>query len=155
MAVDRKFEVTYPTMDRLVRRPIKIDNTALLNPNSTSPLALCDGELVKFTATGTVTRATAATEPAFFCIDDRGDTGVQASRKLSVIQGGGGFSCKTVFFNAGLTTVGAPVMWGSVTVESLSRSGLIAHTGSNIVIGYVIGLSALNNSKLEVFVTCN
>jgi hypothetical protein len=154
MSVDRKFEVIAPSLDRLVRKPLEVANTSLLNPNSTSPLALVDGELVQI-STGKWDRASSATAPAFFSIEDRGDYGVQASRKLSVIAGGGSFWCNTVIFNSGLTTAGVAVMYGAVTIEGLSRAGLIAHTSTNLVLGYVMKPAAINNSKLQVFVTCN
>jgi hypothetical protein len=87
-------------------------------------------------------------------IDDRGDTGVQASKKLTAIQGGGGFLCDTVVFDTAIVTRGVPVMYGAVTLEG-SRAGLIAHTGSNIVIGYTMKVAAENGGKLQVFVTLN
>lgn len=148
--VDRKFAVLHPTLDRLCRPALKIDNTALLNPNSTSPLALVDGELCQLTATGTVTRATDEAKPSWFCIDDRGDTGVQAARKLTLIMAGGAFIANTVLFNSGLTTVGAKVMFGSVTIDVAGRAGLIAHTGSNVVVGYVLKVAAANGGLLQI-----
>jgi hypothetical protein len=153
MAVDRKFEIVRPTLDRLVRVPLEVANTALLNPNSTSPLALCDGELVQLDSSYKWARASDAAKPSFFVIDDRGDTGVQAARKLTAVMAGGSFLANTVFFNSGLTTVGTAVMYGDVTVESQTRAGLIAHTGSNVIIGYVTKLAAVNNSKLQFICT--
>lgn len=153
MSVDRKFSIVRPTLDRLVRMPLEVANTALLNPNSTSPLALVDGELVSIDTTGKWARATAATVPSFFCIDDRGDYGVQASRKLTAIVGGGAFIADTVIFDSTLTTLGTALKWGTVTVESLSRSGLVAQAGSGIILGYIMKVSAINGGKLQIVQT--
>lgn len=155
MSVDRKFEVVRPTLDRLNRAPLDINNVALLNPNSVSPLALVDGELVAMVAGGKLDRASDGTVPSFFSIDDRGDATVQATRKLTVIMGGGSFLCNTVIFDSSLGTRGAKLQQGTVTVESLSRSGLIAQSGSGLILGYVMKLPSENSGKLQVFVSFN
>lgn len=149
MSVDRKFEVLRPTLDRLCRAPLEVANKALLNPSSTSPLALVDGELVSLDSTGKWIRTTSATIPAFFNIEDRGDTGVQASGKLAAIVGGGSFWANTVIYDDTTLVVGSPLMWGTVTVESLARSGVLLRTGSNLILGYVLKLPANNGGKLQ------
>ncbi len=148
MAVDGKFEIIRPTLDRLVRVTCEVANTALLNPQSTSPLALVDGELVQLTSLGKFQRATDATKPSFVSIEDRGDTGVQAARKLSAIMCGGGFQANTLIHaSSGLGTPGIPLKYGSVTVEGLSRAGLVAHDSTNIVLGYLLKAAADNGGK--------
>jgi hypothetical protein len=155
MSVDRKFEILRPSLDRLSRLPLEVANLGLINPQSTSPLALVDGELVQIDIAGKWARATDATKPSHVAIDDRGDYGIQASRKLTAVVGGGHFIANTVLFNSGLTTIGTPVKYGSVTVESLARAGLVDQAGSGIILGYVMKVSAANGGKLQVLWTFN
>lgn len=149
MSVDRKFNIVRPTLDRLVRMPLEVANVLLLNPNSLSPLALVDGELVQIDTAGKWARATDAAAPSFFCIDDRGDYGVQATRKLTAVIGGGSFLADTVLFDSALTTIGTAVKWGTVSIEGVSRSCLVPQSGSGLILGYVMKPSAINGSKLQ------
>ena len=153
MSVDRKFEVLRPTLDRLVRTSIEVGDLGLINPLGVTPVPLVDGELVQMVG-GKLVRATDAARPSFFSLEDRGDAGVQATRHMAAIVGGGGFWINTVLFNAGLTTEGAPVGLGSVTIEGVARAGLIAHA-TGIIIGYVMKPAALNGGRLQVLVTAN
>lgn len=152
-AYDRKFEIITPSLDRVPRASVEVADAQLLNPLSTSPVALIDGELVTYDATGKLIRASSATVPAFFCIDDRGDYGVQASRKLSFCATPGqGFVANTIVFDPALNSLGAALMGGAVnaaSVGSLARWGLIAHTGSNIKLGFVLKLPAINRGLLQ------
>lgn len=154
MSVDRKFEVLRPTLDRLVRASLEIGNLALVNPLGITPVPLVDGELVQLVG-GKLVRATDGAKPAFFQIDDRGDIQNQASRKLSIICGGGAFWVNTPLFDAALTTEGAPVKVGSVTIEGQARAGLVAQGGTGIILGYVMKPAALNGGLLQVYVTAN
>lgn len=152
MSVDRKFEILRPTWDRLVRASIEVGQLGLVNPLGVSPIPLVDGELVAMVG-GKWVRATDAAVPSFFQLEDRGDIGVQATRKMSAVVGGGGFWINTVLFNSGLTTEGAPVKLGSVTVEGVARAGLVAHAGSGLLLGYVMKPAALNGGRLQVLIT--
>lgn len=154
MSVDRKFEVLRPTLDRLVRASIEVGNLGLINPVGVSPIPLVDGELVQMVG-GKWVRATDAALPAFFNLEDRGDAGIQATRKMSAIVGGGAFWINTVLFNAGLTTEGVAVKLGSVTIEGVARAGLVAQAGTGLIIGYVMKPAALNQGRLQVMVTRN
>lgn len=154
MSVDRKFEVLRPTLDRLVRASIEIGQLGLVNPLGVSPIPLVDGELLQMVG-GKWVRATAVDQPAFFNLEDRGDVGPQATRKMSAIVGGGAFWINTVLFNAALTTEGAPVKLGSVTIEGVARAGLVAQGGTGLIIGYVMRPAALNGGRLQVLVTRN
>lgn len=155
MSVDRKFEILRPSMDRLSRLPLEVANLGLINPTSTSPLALVDGEVVQIDTAGKWARATDATKPSHVVIDERGDYGIQASRKLTAVVGGGNFIANTVIFNSGLTTLGTPVKFGSVTIETLARAGLVDQAGSGIILGYVMKVAAVNGGKLQVLWTFN
>lgn len=149
---DRQFEVVRPSLDKLTRANLEVADTALLDPQSTSPLALIDGEFVQENGNYKLVRATSTTRPAYAVIDDRGDTGVQASRKLSILRVGG-YEANTIVFDPTLITLGAPVMIGSVTLGGGARAGLIAHTGVNFVIGYITRLAASNGGRLRFLQT--
>lgn len=155
MSVDRKFEILRPTLDKISRLPLEVANLGLISPNSTSPLALVDGELVQIDTAGKWARASDATKPSHVVIDERGDYGVQASRKLTAVVGGGHFIANTVIFNSGLTTIGTPVKYGSVTIETLARAGLVDQAGSGIILGYVMKVATANGGKLQVLWTFN
>lgn len=150
---DRKFEIILPTLDRLSRMPLEVADLGLINPQSTSPVPLIDGELVFVDSTFKWARATDAAKPSFFVIEDRGDYGVQASRKMSAITSPGvGFWADTVVFDTALTTLGAQLMLGTVNNTlsgSVNRSGLVAHTGTNIKLGWVTRLAAVNGNRLR------
>lgn len=152
---DRKFAVVQPTLDRLSRKTLEVSDTRLLDPNNVAVVPLIDGELVFVDATYKWIRATDAAKPSFFTIEDRGDYGVQASRKLSAIMGGGAFECDTIVYNTGLTTLGAGVQLGTVNNSlsgSVNRSGLIASAGG-LVIGYVMRTAATNGGLLRILQT--
>lgn len=155
MSVDRKFEILRPSLDRLSRQPLEVANLGLINPSSTSPLCLVDGELVQIDATGKWIRATDADKPSHVVIDDRGDYGIQASRKLTAVVGGGHFIANTVLFNAALTTVGVAVKFGTVSIEGQNRAALVAQAGSGLILGYVNKVASANGGKLQVLWTFN
>lgn len=147
---DRKFEIIMPSdYATLYRSSVSVADLSLLDPLSTTPPALVDGELTAINSTGKLIRATDPTALSFFYFEDRGDYGVQASRKAAIIRIGG-FVANTILFDAALTTVGAAVMHGDITTaDGLTRRGLVAHTGSNLVIGYVTKTAANNGGRLQ------
>lgn len=152
---DRKFEVIQPTLDRLVRKPLEVADRLLLDPTSTSPVALIQGELVQLDGTYKFIRAATFSQPSFFSVEDRGDYGVQAARKLSAIMGGGAFECDTIVYNTALTSVGAAVQAGVVNNSlsgSVNRAGLVASAGG-LVLGYVTRPAATNGGLLRILQT--
>lgn len=155
VSYDRKFEVIQPTLDRLVRKPLEVADLRLLDPTNVAVVPLIAGELVQLDSTYKWIRAATFTQPSFFSVEDRGDYGVQASRKLSAIMGGGAFECDTIVYNTGLTTVGAAVQAGVVNNTlsgSVNRAGLVASAGG-VVLGYVTRVAALNNGLLRILQT--
>ncbi len=154
MSIDRKFEVLRPTLDRLVRASIEIGQLGLVNPLGVSPLPLVDGELLQMVG-GKWVRATNPALPAFFNLEDRGDVQTQASRTMSAIVGGGACWFNTPIFPASLTTEGAPVKLGTVTIEGVQRAGLVAGGGAYLVIGYVMKPAQANGGRIQVLVTRN
>lgn len=154
---DRKFEVIQPTLDRLVRKTLEVEDLRLLDPTGGggAVVPLIQGELVQLTSVYKFARASSPTVPSFFSIEDRGDLGPQASRKLSVIMGGGAFEADTIVYNTGLTTLGAAVQMGTVNNAlsgSLARAGLVASAGG-IVLGYVTRTASLNGGLLRILQT--
>ena len=152
---DRKFAVVQPTLDRLVRKPLEVTDTRLLDPTNGSVVPLIDGELVQLTSDYKWNRGSDTSKPAFFTIEDRGDYGVQASRKLSAIMGGGAFECDTIVFDTALTTLGAAVEAGAVNNSlsgSVARWGLVAHS-AGIIIGYITRPALGNNGLLRILQT--
>ncbi len=146
---DRQFEVVAPDLSMLYRKPLEVADLGLLDPNSTSPVPLIDGEFVQLNAAYKYIRATDTAQLSYATIEDRGDYGVQASRKLSALFIGG-YEADTVVFDAGLTTLGAAVMHGDVTVGAATRRGLVAWTAApNIIIGYVTRTAATNGGRLR------
>jgi hypothetical protein len=150
---DRKFEIVLPTLDRLSRMPLEVNDLGLINPQGTSPVPLIDGELVFLSSTGKYIRATDPTVPSFFVIEDRGDYGVQASRKMSAVIGPHGFVANTLVFDpVTVTTLGQALMLGTVNnaaVGSVNRAGLVAQTGTNRRLGFVLRLPATNRNLLQ------
>lgn len=152
---DRKFEVIQPTLDRLIRKPLEVADLRLLDPTSVAVVPLIAGELVQVDSTYKWIRAATAAQPSFFSVEDRGDYGVQAARKLSAIMGGGAFECDTIVYNTGITTVGAAVQLGTVNNAlsgSVNRAGLIASAGG-LVLGYVTRPAATNGGLLRILQT--
>lgn len=148
---DRKFEVLFPSLDRLVRRPLVVANTGLVDPNGTSPVPLIDGEFVAIDTNEKYIRATDPTKLAYACIEWRGAYEVQSSKRMSALAVGG-YIADTIVFDTGLTTLGAAVMIGTVNntnVGSVNRTGLVAQTSTNLVIGYVVKLAASNGGLLR------
>lgn len=152
---DRKFDIIQPTLDRLMRKPLEVANLGLLNPTGTSPVPLIDGEIVQMDASYKWARGTDATKPGFFCIEDRGDYGVQASRKLSAILGPTFEADTVVFDDVGIVTLGMALMAGAVNNAlsgSVARWGLIP-AGVGITLGYVTRLPASNGGRLRFIQT--
>jgi hypothetical protein len=148
---DRKFEIVRPSLDKLTRASLELANPLLAGPTPASGVPFIPGELVTFDATYKLIRATVDTAPSYFVIDDRGDTGVQASRKLSVVMLGT-FEADTIVFDTTLTTLFTPVKLGTVnnaTIGGVNRSGLVDQAGSGIILGYITRVAASNGGRLR------
>lgn len=149
---DRKFQILFPSLDRVVRQNLEVSDLGLINPTGTSPVPLIDGELVIMDANNKWVRATDPALPSFHVIEDRGDYGVQASRKMAVCASPGqNFQAETIVFDTALATLGQALMLGTVNntaVGSVNRAGLVARTGSNIKLGFVLRLPSGNRNLL-------
>lgn len=137
---DRKFEITRPTLDRLVRDAGRvIANAQLLDP--TYSLSIVDGEFMQLDSTGKIIRSADASKPSFACIDDRGDTGIQVTKRLTLLMGGS-YQAKTRIYADALAgaAFGTALDIGTVNSAqsgSVNRTGLVAHT-SGLIHGYVL-----------------
>ena len=148
---DRRFEVVRPSLDKLTRATLEVSDTRILDPNSTSPVALIDGEFLQEDATYKLIRATDAggslLRPSFATIEWRGDAGVQAGRKLATLMHGS-YTADTAVFDTALTALGAKLQVGAVTIGGLARCGLIAAT-TGFVIGYSTRVAGSNGGRLR------
>jgi hypothetical protein len=150
---DRQFEIAAPTWDRVIRLNRTVADPLLLNPNSTSPLAVIDGEYMGLDANGKLVRATAA-GLGFPYLEDRGDTGVQVHRKPAVVVGPSGYVAKTVVYTDGLVAAafGAKLELASFTAANSrlggARMGLVAFS-AGVVIGRVFKSPASLTEKME------
>jgi hypothetical protein len=151
---DRQFEVVRPSLDKLTRMSLEVADTRLLDPNETAVVPFIDGEFAQVDANYQWVRAADAARPSSAIIEWRGDYGVQAARKLSVLRCGG-YEADTIVFDAALTTLGAGLGLGTVNnaaVGSVNRAGLIA-VGGNLIIGYVTRVAANNGGRLRFLQT--
>lgn len=151
---DRKFEIVRPSLDRLSRHPLEVADVRLLNPTATAVVPLIDGELVQTNSENKWVRAATVAAPSFFVIEDRGDYGVQASRKLAALMGPT-FLADTIVYDTALNTLHAAVQLGTVNNSlsgSLARAGLVASAGG-LVIGYIMRLPATNGGRLQFIQT--
>lgn len=147
---DRKFELLTP-WEKVWRRPLDVADKDLLTPNPVGKVPFIPGELVQLNATYQFVRATTDTIPSYFVIDDRGDTGVQMSRKLTVIFTGS-FEADTIVFADTLTTLGTALKVGTVNnaaVGSVNRAGLVAQGGTGVILGYITRVAAANGGRLR------
>ena len=149
---DRKFEIILPTLDRLSRMPLEVADLGLINPQGTSPVPLIDGELVFVNSSFKWARATDAAKPSFFVIEDRGDYGVQASRKMSAVVGPTGFVANTIVFDTAIAALGQSPMLSTVNnapVGSVNPASLVPPAGANRRLGFVLRLPATNKNLLQ------
>jgi hypothetical protein len=145
---DRKFEIIAPDLAMITRMPLEVADRRLVDPTNTDVVPLIDGEFVQLNTTNQFRRADNLTHLSYALLEERGDYGVQASRKLAVAFIGG-YIADTIVFDSGLTTLGAPVMHGNLTIGGSTRRGLVAHTSTNLVIGYVLRTASSNGGRLR------
>ena len=117
------------------RRSFVYGTAAELLPTNANPLV--DGEWLEINASYELDRGTAnpSTVPSFPVFSEQGRYETQAIGKISTIYLGT-FEADTKVFTAGSIAVGDPLTVNDVTFGSLTRRGLIEHTGSGIIIGY-------------------
>lgn len=135
----------------LQRRDFPVANPALIKPTNANPLM--DGEFLTLDSSYKLIRA-ADGNLAFALFMEKGRFDVQAmSEKKTMVLFGGTYEADTrVFTSSGLTLLGSLQVSASVTVDSLTKSGL-ANYSSGAVIGHVTKLPANNGGRLRFLQT--
>ena len=133
----------------LHRRDFYMADRTLLNPNNANPLI--DGEFVNLDTAYNLVRG-ADSSLGFAVFTERGRFDVQAIGKASILMGGTYEADTRVFAATGLTLGGRLQVSASVTVDSLTKSGL-ANFSTGEIVGYVTRLPANNGGKLRFLQT--
>ena len=133
----------------LHRRDFAVADRTLVNPNNANPLM--DGEFLNLDSSYKLIRgADGSFGMALFA--ERGRMDVQAIGKGTVLMGGAYEADTRVFTTTSLTLGVKLQIRASVTVDTLTKSGL-ANYSSGEVVGYVTRLPANNGGKLRFFQT--
>ena len=131
----------------LRRRNFEAVTRAILSPDNANPLI--DGEFVALSGTASKVDRAGNGVFAYVVWDEKGRYDVQALGKVTVLHGGGGYEADTRVFTAAGLALGAALMTSaSVTVDTLTKSGLALYT-SGVVIGYVTRMPAYNGGRLR------
>ena len=133
----------------LLRRDFTVADRTLVNPNNANPLM--DGEFLNLDTSYKLIRGTDGSFGMALFVE-RGRMDVQAIGKGTVLMGGAYEADTRVFTTTGLTLGGKLQISASVTVDTLTKSGL-ANYSSGEVVGYVTRLPANNGGKLRFFQT--
>ena len=153
---DRQLEIIQPSIDRLSRLALPVSAPGLVDPLSTSPLALIDGELMQVNSSGQWARASNVAAPSFLCFEDRGFPSNTAAKKVAGIMGPSGSLLDTLVVDTAVVPVGAALAMGTINAATRlganGRTGFIAYA-SGVRLGYVFKPAASNGQKLQVFWT--
>jgi hypothetical protein len=130
----------------LLRRDHSMADRTLLNPNNANPLL--DGEWVNFDSAYNLVRG-ADGSFGFMVFTERGRFDVQSIGKVTIFQGGA-YECNTRIFTAAGLALGNPLkISASVTIDTLTKSGLVNQGGTGTIVGYVTRLPASNGNLLR------
>jgi hypothetical protein len=150
---DKRFEIVRPTSwEHLIRATQEVADKDLLNPNVSGKVPLIDGEFVTENSEYKLIRPTSNDVPAYAYLEWRGALEVQASGKAAVVKGGP-YEADTIVFDSTGLALHSRLMQGDVTVGGGTRRGLLLRTASNLVIGYVTKLPAINGGRLRFVAT--
>lgn len=122
------------------RRDFAVAVPDILNPLNANPLL--DGEFLELNASYQLARGAGAIQiaPAWAVFAERGRYDTQAIGK-TVVLFNGGYEAETRIADASGLSVGDPLMAGDVTVDALTRRGLLAATtGDRRIFGHVTRL---------------
>lgn len=121
------------------RRDFALAAVDLLNPLNANPLV--DGEFLELNASYQLARGSGVqVAPAWTVFAERGRYDTQAIGK-TVVLFNGGYEAETRICNVAGLSVGSPLMCSDVTVDSLTKRGLLlATTGDRRIFGYVTRL---------------
>lgn len=117
------------------RRDFPLATSDLLNPLNTN--ALLDGEWLELSGGQLDRGAGSGLSPAVYPVHtERGRYDTQAIGKANVIFGGQ-YEAETTIFDGTVTTVGQPLMVGTVVVGGQNKRGLVLATDGKWAVGYV------------------
>lgn len=133
----------------LLRRDFYLADKTLGKPTNANPLM--DGEYLKLDTNYKVVRA-ADGDLGFAMFMEKGRFDVQALGKTTVLFAGTYEADTRVFTAAGLTLGGKLQISASVTVDTLTKTGL-ANYSAGEVLGFVTRLPANNGGKLRYIQT--
>jgi hypothetical protein len=136
----------------LLRRDFPVADRNLVNPNNANPLM--DGEFMNLDTAYKLVRGVEGSFGMGLFVE-RGRMDVQAIGKVTVLMGGA-YEADTRVFGAGMAAVGQRLMISaSVTVDTLTKSGLVLHDGTATkeIVGYVTRLPANNGGRLRFMQT--
>lgn len=121
------------------RRDFSLAVTDLLNPLNANPLL--DGEFLELNGSYQLARGSGiATAPSWAVFAERGRYDTQAIGKTTVLWNGG-YEAETAIMDIASLAVGDALMLSDVTIDSLSKRGLLkATTGNRRIFGYVTRL---------------
>lgn len=134
------------------RRDRDLADTTLLDPTSSSPVSLEQGEWLTTNSSNKLVRVGASSVTrAWQLWTPRGDFSAQAIGKVTVIQNGDYIALTDMYADAGGGfTLGQYLTVKQITVDGQTRSGLTqAVQGTDYVYGTVEGLPADNGGKLK------
>lgn len=150
---DKRFEIKSPTDWTKIARPaMEVADKDLLNPNVSGKVPLMDGEFLAENSEYKLIRAVTQTAPAYALIEWKGAYETQASGKVAVLRGGS-YEADTIVYDSTSLALHSALMHGSVTVAGQTRCGLLLRTGSNLILGYVTKLPAINGGLLRFIQT--
>ena len=145
------FEVTRPGEGRVCRRSYKVSDAGLVDPRSTSPLPLLQGEWVDVNNDGELARVTTSTRNAFIFCDIPGDSSNQAKAMGTVIEDRD-MTVRTKIYNAALTyVINDLVTAKTVTISGQNRAGLTNDVlNGNFIVGVVSKPPATAGDWMEI-----
>ena len=133
----------------LLRRDFPVADRTLVNPNNANPLM--DGEFINLDSAYKLIRGADGTMGLALFVE-RGRMDVQAIGKVTVLMGNTYEADTRVFTTTSLTLGCKLQVSASVTVDTLTKSGLALYSSGEII-GYCTRLPANNGGKLRFLQT--
>jgi len=137
-------------VEGLNRKDLPLADRTLTHPSNANPLV--EGEWLEYDGNKKAIRSGGAAL-SWVVWAEKGRSDIQALGKVPVLYMGA-YEADTLVFTATSLALGSPLKVDNVTFESLTRSGLVLHAGgSDLVVGYVTRLPAVNGQKLRFIQT--
>lgn len=135
----------------LLRRDFPMADPTLLDPNNANPLL--DGEFLELDSSYKMIRHAGGANLPFVVFMERGRYDTQAIGKTTLLFGGT-YEANTRIFT-GTPALGAGLEVDTVTIDTLSKSGLATFNGGGgeLNVGYVTRTAATNGARLRFIQT--